>query len=138
MGRASTLQSLSKGLFYSAVYSLSIKAIIRHNHHHHLLCALKSFSVIYTVSMLLLQTSAPPCRINPKEFPQSEWLFPETTKNFDRLPLQYRGYCGYSLVRFDRLLLPANPSIGVLRHKNNYYAFANRESAKEFHLNLDL
>jgi len=77
-------------------------------------------------------------RINAKEMPNTEWLYPETTKNFDRLPLQYRGYCGYSLVRYDRLLIPANPSIGVLRHQNNYYAFSSREAAKEFVLSIDL
>lgn len=85
-----------------------------------------------------VQTAGQFNRVNAKEFPGTEWLYPETTKNFDRLPLQYRGYCGYTLVRYDRLLLPANPGIGVLRYKNNYYAFTNRESAKEFTLNLDL
>lgn len=50
-------------------------------------------------------------RINPEDFdsdPEIEWLFPETTKNYDRLLLQYRGCCGYSIVRNDRLLLPGD------------------------------
>lgn len=88
--------------------------------------------------LLPLQTSGASQRVNAKEFPNTEWLYAETTKNFDRLPLQYRGYCGYTLVRYDRLLLPANPGIGVLRFRNNYYAFSSREAAKEFVLNIEL
>ncbi|XP_067935310.1 cilia- and flagella-associated protein 206-like isoform X2 [Watersipora subatra] len=85
----------------------------------------------------IAETSGPNDRVRPKELVNAEWLFPEMTKNFDRLPLQYRGYCGYNLVRYDRLLIPANPGIGVLRHNNNYYAFASREAAREFTLNLE-
>ncbi|ELU04875.1 hypothetical protein CAPTEDRAFT_163417 [Capitella teleta] len=73
-------------------------------------------------------------RINPDhiDLKKTEWLFPETTKNFSKLPLQYRGYCGWSLVSQDRLLIPANPSIGVLRHKEHHYAFSSRDAAMEF------
>ncbi|CAH1782884.1 unnamed protein product [Owenia fusiformis] len=81
-------------------------------------------------------------RVVPKELRHSylqgqEWLFPETAKNFHRLPLQYKGYCGFALVKFDRLLLPSNPEIGVLRHKDRYYAFSSRKAAEEFSENPD-
>ncbi|XP_013397751.1 cilia- and flagella-associated protein 206 [Lingula anatina] len=66
-----------------------------------------------------------------------DWLFPETTKNFQRLPLQYRGYCGYAIVKNDRLLIPSNPDIGVLRYKDNYYAFSSKQAAMEFAQNPD-
>lgn len=72
---------------------------------------------------------------NREEFRKMDWLFPETTKNFLKLPLQYRGYCGWSLVRFDRLMLPANPEIGVLRYKEHYYAFSSKNAAEEFSQN---
>uniref|UniRef100_A0A674E266 Cilia- and flagella-associated protein 206 n=1 Tax=Salmo trutta TaxID=8032 RepID=A0A674E266_SALTR len=62
----------------------------------------------------------------------SEWLLPETTANFDKLPLQYNGICGYTLVKKDGLLLPGNPSIGVLKHREKYYVFSSKEAALRF------
>ncbi len=78
------------------------------------------------------QTTGDEHRVKPSDFKRVEWLFPETTKNFERLPLQYRGYCGWALVRFDRLLLPGNPDIGVLRYNDRYYVFSSKEAAYEF------
>ena len=43
-----------------------------------------------------------------------------------------QGYCGWALVRFDRLLLPGNPDIGVLRYNDRYYVFSSKEAAYEF------
>lgn len=37
----------------------------------------------------------------------------------------------------DRLLIPANPSIGVLRHKEHHYAFSSRDAAMEFAMDPD-
>jgi len=70
--------------------------------------------------------------VNAEGMQKLDWLFPETTKNFERLPLQYRGFCSWTLVTYDRLLLPSNPQIGVLRHKEHYYAFTNRDAAYAF------
>ncbi|XP_033632882.1 cilia- and flagella-associated protein 206-like [Asterias rubens] len=78
------------------------------------------------------ETTGDEHRVQPSDFKRVEWLFPETTKNFERLPLQYRGYCGWALVRFDRLLLPGNPDIGVLRYNDRYYVFSSKEAAYEF------
>jgi len=61
-----------------------------------------------------------------------EWLFPETTKNFTSLPLKYRGYCGWTLVKSDRLLIPSNPEIGILQYKDHYFAFSSQQAAEEF------
>ncbi|XP_022091777.1 cilia- and flagella-associated protein 206-like [Acanthaster planci] len=83
------------------------------------------------------ETTAEEHRVKPSDFKHVEWLFPETTKNFERLPLQYRGYCGWALVHFDRLLLPGNPDIGVLRYKDRYYVFSSKEAAYEFASNPD-
>ena len=44
----------------------------------------------------------------------------------------FQGFCGWSLVVYDRLLIPSNPANGVLRYKDNYYAFCNKEAAYEF------
>ena len=48
-----------------------------------------------------------------------------------------QGFCGWTLVNYDRLLLPANAQVGVLRHKEHYYAFATKTAAQEFAANPD-
>lgn len=83
------------------------------------------------------ETSGADNRINPNDFRDLDWLFADTTKNFSKLPLQYRGYCAWALAKFDRLLLPANPEIGVLRYKDHYYAFSSKKAAKEFADNIE-
>ncbi|XP_064603017.1 cilia- and flagella-associated protein 206-like [Liolophura sinensis] len=77
-------------------------------------------------------------RVNPKDFPEQDWLFPESTKNFHKLPLQYRGFCGWALVKYDRLLIPANPDIGILRYRDHYYSFSSKPAAYEFAGNMEL
>uniref|UniRef100_F6VES0 Cilia- and flagella-associated protein 206 n=1 Tax=Ciona intestinalis TaxID=7719 RepID=F6VES0_CIOIN len=74
-------------------------------------------------------------RVNPDDFmdnPQLQWLFPETTKNYDRLLLQYRGCCGYTIIKHNRLLLPGNPDIGILQYQDKLYVFSSRSAAYEF------
>uniref|UniRef100_UPI003AAA57EB cilia- and flagella-associated protein 206 n=1 Tax=Centroberyx gerrardi TaxID=166262 RepID=UPI003AAA57EB len=71
-------------------------------------------------------------RIDPFEIKTQEWLLPETTANFDKLPLQYNGVCGFTLVNKDGLLLPGNPSIGVLKHRERFYIFSSKEAALKF------
>ncbi|XP_041815147.1 cilia- and flagella-associated protein 206 [Chelmon rostratus] len=71
-------------------------------------------------------------RIVPAEMKTQEWLLPETTASFNELPLQYNGVCGYMLVNRDGLLLPGNPHIGVLKHKEKLYAFSSKEAALKF------
>ncbi|KAK0155650.1 Cilia- and flagella-associated protein 206 [Merluccius polli] len=71
-------------------------------------------------------------RVDVKVGGQQQWLFPETMGNFSKLPLQYRGMCGFSLASRDGLLLPGNPSIGVLMHRDKYYVFSSRAAAEAF------
>ncbi|KAM6905727.1 cilia- and flagella-associated protein 206 [Lycodopsis pacificus] len=70
--------------------------------------------------------------IVPAEMRTQEWLLPETTASFNELPLQYNGVCGYTLVDRDGLLLPGNPHIGVLQHKEKLYVFSSKEAALKF------
>ncbi|XP_049628192.1 cilia- and flagella-associated protein 206 [Suncus etruscus] len=58
-----------------------------------------------------------------------EWLFPETTANFDKLLIQYRGFCPYMFATKNGLLLPGNPAIGILKYKDKYYTFNSKEAA---------
>uniref|UniRef100_A0A8C4DWF3 Cilia- and flagella-associated protein 206 n=1 Tax=Dicentrarchus labrax TaxID=13489 RepID=A0A8C4DWF3_DICLA len=71
-------------------------------------------------------------RIVPAKMKTQEWLLPETTGCFSELPLQYDGVCGYTLVNRDGLLLPGNPHIGVLKHKEKLYVFSSKEAALKF------
>ncbi|XP_047244887.1 cilia- and flagella-associated protein 206 isoform X2 [Girardinichthys multiradiatus] len=60
------------------------------------------------------------------------WIMPHTTDSLNELPLQYNGFCGYMIVNRDGLLLPGNPFIGVLKHKERFYAFSSKEAALTF------
>ncbi|XP_017653055.1 cilia- and flagella-associated protein 206 [Nannospalax galili] len=71
-------------------------------------------------------------RVQLADFRKLEWLFPETTANFDKLLIQYRGFCGYTFAATDGLLLPGNPTIGILKYKENYYTFNTRDAAYSF------
>ncbi|KAI4567383.1 hypothetical protein MJG53_008962 [Ovis ammon polii x Ovis aries] len=71
-------------------------------------------------------------KVNVADFKKVEWLFPETTANFDKLLIQYRGFCAYTFATTDGLLLPGNPSIGILKYKDKYYTFNTRDAAYSF------
>ncbi|XP_045699537.1 cilia- and flagella-associated protein 206 [Phyllostomus hastatus] len=71
-------------------------------------------------------------RVQSVDYRKQEWLFPETTANFDKLLIQYRGFCGYTFATTDGLLLPGNPAIGILKHKEKYYTFNTRDAAYSF------
>ncbi|KAE8602642.1 hypothetical protein XENTR_v10014067 [Xenopus tropicalis] len=47
-------------------------------------------------------------RVNPSDFPTQEWFFPEYTANFERLPFQYHGFCGFTVATKDGLLIPGS------------------------------
>uniref|UniRef100_A0A8C2BB55 Cilia- and flagella-associated protein 206 n=1 Tax=Cyprinus carpio TaxID=7962 RepID=A0A8C2BB55_CYPCA len=87
---------------------------------------------------LQVQTDADRCsvtaeeRVVESEMSSCEWCFPESTAHFEDVPLQYKGFCGFTLVKNNGLLLPGNPKIGVLKHKEKYYAFSSRSAAYEF------
>ncbi|XP_051954118.1 cilia- and flagella-associated protein 206 [Xyrauchen texanus] len=80
----------------------------------------------------LERTSGTAEHIIVSEMSTCEWIFPEVTANFADLPLQYKGVCGYTLVKKNGLLVPGNPNIAVLKHKEKYYAFSCKSAAYEF------
>ncbi|KAK2883426.1 hypothetical protein Q8A67_017063 [Cirrhinus molitorella] len=86
---------------------------------------------------LQVQTDADRCsetaeRVVESEMSSCEWCFPESTVHFEDVPLQYKGFCGFTLVKKNGLLLPSNPNIGILKHKEKYYAFSSKSAAYEF------
>uniref|UniRef100_A0A8C8Z715 Cilia- and flagella-associated protein 206 n=1 Tax=Prolemur simus TaxID=1328070 RepID=A0A8C8Z715_PROSS len=77
-------------------------------------------------------------RVHPMDFRKLEWLFPETTANFDKLLIQYRGFCAYTFATTNGLLLPGNPAIGILKYKEKYYTFNTRDAAYSFAENPEI
>ncbi|XP_053566495.1 cilia- and flagella-associated protein 206 isoform X2 [Bombina bombina] len=71
-------------------------------------------------------------RINSPEVLTKDWYFPENTANFERLPIQYHGFCGFTIAAKNGLLLPGNPDIGILKHRDRYYVFSSKEAASMF------
>uniref|UniRef100_A0A8C4US15 Cilia- and flagella-associated protein 206 n=1 Tax=Falco tinnunculus TaxID=100819 RepID=A0A8C4US15_FALTI len=70
-------------------------------------------------------------RVNVSDFKNQEWLFPETTDNFDQLLIQYHGFCAHA-IGVKGLTLPGNPAIGILKHKERCYVFSSKEAAYMF------
>ncbi|NXT09335.1 CF206 protein, partial [Prunella fulvescens] len=75
-------------------------------------------------------------RVDVSDFKNQEWLFPETTDNFDELLIQYHGFCAHS-IGVKGIILPGNPAIGILKHKEKYYVFSSKEAAYIFAQNPD-
>ncbi|NXM30542.1 CF206 protein, partial [Oxyruncus cristatus] len=70
-------------------------------------------------------------RVNVSDFKNQEWLFPETTDNFDQLLIQYHSFCAHA-IGVKGLTLPGNPAIGILKHKAKCYVFSSKEAAYTF------
>ncbi|XP_035990510.1 cilia- and flagella-associated protein 206 isoform X2 [Fundulus heteroclitus] len=68
-------------------------------------------------------------QIDPALLKRQAWLMPHPADSLNELPLQYSGFCGYMFVKRDGLLLPGNPHIGILKHKEKLYAFSSKEAA---------
>lgn len=49
-------------------------------------------------------------RVVESEMSSCEWCFPESTAHFEDVPLQYKGFCGFTLVKNNGLLLPGTNS----------------------------
>ncbi|NWW49301.1 CF206 protein, partial [Pedionomus torquatus] len=70
-------------------------------------------------------------RVNVSDFKNREWLFPETTDDFDHLLIQYHGFCALT-IGVKGLTLPGNPAIGILKHQERCYVFSSKEAAYTF------
>jgi hypothetical protein len=56
----------------------------------------------------------------------------ETTPEFLQLPLEYQGFCGWTVAKRHGLLLPGKPALGVVRYKGACYVFAHAVALKSF------
>ena len=54
------------------------------------------------------------------------------TPEFMQLPLEFQGYCPHTIVTRNALLLPGNPSLGVVRYKNTFNVFVTNQAMDDF------
>jgi hypothetical protein len=59
-------------------------------------------------------------------------LVKEYTPTFMSLPLEYQGYCPWSIVHRGGLLLPGNPALGIIRVLGRHYSFTSVEAMQDF------
>ena len=71
-------------------------------------------------------------QINYNEDSGIERLLPHTTPDFMQTPLDYLGFCLWSIVRRGGLLLPGKPSLGVYRFKQRNCVFCDENAINEF------
>mmetsp|Transcript_38761 Transcript_38761/g.51075 ORF Transcript_38761/g.51075 Transcript_38761/m.51075 type:complete len:685 (-) Transcript_38761:228-2282(-) len=56
----------------------------------------------------------------------------ESTPEFMQLPLEFQGFCSWTIVNRRGLLLPGRPELGVVRYKNSFYVFAHEVAIRSF------
>jgi len=52
--------------------------------------------------------------------------------DFLQLPLDFQGFCIHTLVTQNRLLIPGNPALGVVKYAGRYCVFATERGCHEF------
>lgn len=57
--------------------------------------------------------------------------------HFMQLPMEYQGFCSWTIVHCSGLLLPGNPNVGLLLYRGKYYSFAKPEGMLAFVENPD-
>ncbi|XP_015119230.1 cilia- and flagella-associated protein 206 [Diachasma alloeum] len=58
--------------------------------------------------------------------------YPNSTKNFEKIQLEFLGFCAWSFVAGSGALIPGNPNIGVVMWRGKYFAFSSNDAAKKF------
>jgi len=61
-----------------------------------------------------------------------ERLLPQTTPDFMQTPLDYLGFCVWSIVKRNGLLIPGKPALGVYRYKDKNCVFSDERAINEF------
>lgn len=61
-----------------------------------------------------------------------EKLSIESTPEFMQLPLEYQGFCCWTIVKRQGLLLPGKPELGVIGYKNRFFVFAHQVAISAF------
>ena len=59
-------------------------------------------------------------------------MLPQNTPDFMQTPLDYLGFCVWSIVSKDGLLIPGKPSLGVYRYKDRNCVFNSETAINDF------
>ncbi|KAL7306099.1 hypothetical protein TKK_0001552 [Trichogramma kaykai] len=59
-------------------------------------------------------------------------IYPNTDHTFNKVNLQFLGFCTWSFVVGNGAIIPGNPNIGILEWKEKYFAFSSVSAAKQF------
>ena len=59
-------------------------------------------------------------------------LMPNTTPDFMHIPLDFLGFCLWTIVKKNGLLLPGKPNLGVFKYKERYCVFSDEEAIEDF------
>jgi hypothetical protein len=79
-----------------------------------------------------VQTVAGEPSNEPALFDRCVRLVKETTPNFMSLPLEHQGYCPWTIVTRQCLLLPGNPNLGIIKYKGKHYSFITDQAMRDF------
>ncbi|XP_076234575.1 cilia- and flagella-associated protein 206 [Calliopsis andreniformis] len=63
---------------------------------------------------------------------QCTLYYPNDTKDFENLNLEFLGFCAWTFVEGRGALIPGNPNNGVAKWKGKYYVFNSRMAAEDF------
>ncbi|XP_076651143.1 cilia- and flagella-associated protein 206 isoform X2 [Halictus rubicundus] len=58
--------------------------------------------------------------------------YPDTTKDFENINLEFLGFCAWTFVFVEGALIPGNPNNGVAKWKGKYYVFSSKKAALQF------
>lgn len=65
-------------------------------------------------------------------------LLPSNTRDFMQTPLDFLGFCIWTILHRDGLLLSGKPNLGVFRFKDKHCVFVDDEAIKEYVENPDI
>ena len=63
---------------------------------------------------------------------QIYWLMPSNTPDFMHIPLDFLGFCLYTICSKNGLLMPGKPNLGVFKVKEWYCVFSDEKAIEAF------
>jgi hypothetical protein len=61
-----------------------------------------------------------------------EVLHPGNTAKYHEISLEYGGFCSYTLVERDGMIVPADKNVGIIRFRDRVFGFVSLQAALEF------
>ena len=66
-----------------------------------------------------------------------EVLHPGSTTRYYQLPVEFGGFCAWSLIKKNGLVIPGDKNHGIYKYKDKIYVFGDAEKASDFFKNAD-